>query len=204
MTLANFTCILLIFVGFYILFDARNEFFSPMNSYDVENNTPAVQTAVTELPSTKSVTNPSLDTVNTLSFSLFVGNFPLAPLFTKILSKEFPDYSFNPELNQLKISPDNNQFVFKISGLTKSDAKFLRLLVNIQLQNPDKYINPDGNFFIPSHADPNDFIIQGVSIDPIISSTSSVQPNSPFLSNDYRIINNMYLMGPFLTNSPKL
>ena len=157
-TLSIYICIVVILFGLYsiIQFDlSRFEFFSPMNTYHVHDNSPPIQTAITKLQSTKPSTESLIP--STELFSSFIGKFPLTPAFIETLKMEFPEFSFNPEIDNLKISPDNQQFVFKISGITKSNALFVKLLVVIGLQNPLNYMTPDGEFFIPPNYDQNDF-----------------------------------------------
>jgi hypothetical protein len=196
-TTLNFICIFVILFGFYVLFESRLELFSPVNTYDVHDNSPPKSNLVTELDTTK----PSPESVvpSTKEFTSFLGKFPLTPAFIQSLSKEFPDFSFNPEITDLKISPNNNQFVFKITGITKSGARLVRLIVLVELQNPLNYMRTDGEFFIPPDyiTNYNDFTLVGVSIDPeATQSGTSVQPFSPFLSTHYRILNKMFLMIP--------
>lgn len=174
----------------------NREKFSPVNSYDVQDTQISIST-VTELKTSIPSTIPSTDT-----YTPFYTKFSLTTLLISILEKEFPDYNFAPEIKDLKISPDKSNFVFNVSGITKQSPKLLSLSVHLTLSNPLKYLNSDGDFFLPPNAQAGDFTLQGISLNKESTKiTQSVLPNSPFYTPYSRITNNLFLLGPFEKNA---
>lgn len=189
--------LLLITSVLFLFFFTRLEQFSPWNSYAVEN-TKVKQDSLIKFASNLPTTIPP-----TNSFKLFSGKFVLTPLFISSLETFFPNYNFAPELKNLKISPDNRDFVFQVSGITKKSPQLVNLLVHIYLENPTKYLNTDNEFFIPPNAQGIDFEFKGVSniTEQLGGISNSIEPNSPFFTPHLRIVNNMFLLGAF--NEPQ-
>lgn len=187
------TVALVLVVGIFVLYLLKNsETFSPLNSYEVQDTIVSVK-AVTEL---KTSIPPTIPPTNT--YTPFYAKFSLTPLFISILAKEFPDYNFAPEIKDLKISPDKNNFVFNVSGITKKSPTLANLVVHYNSIDPLKYLNSDGDFFLPPNSQATDFSLQGVSLakesTPLINFP---KPNSPFFTPYSRITNNLFLLGPF-------
>lgn len=170
----------------------KSENFSPLNSYSVDD-TKVDENIVTELKTSIPSTIPSTDT-----YTPFTTKFSLTPVFVSLLAKEFPDYNFAPEIKDLKISPTQRDFVFKVYGITKTSPALLSLVVHYNVIDPLKYLNSDGDFFIPPNSQPTDFTLVGVSLNKETTQTlTSILPNSPFFEPYSRITNNLFLLEPF-------